>query len=207
MRQHGITLLELLVSISILGILATLAVPSFATFLANTRLRTVVDNLQSGLQVARMEALKRNETTAFLLLDSQNNWMVNRAYHASSNPTIDSASISRSGNGTVCAGGSATPASYQLQRNCGENQGVTVISNFNATNPGVLFDSQGRAWLLSGDTLPSYAAFDLCASNTSSKFAIAITAGGQTRSCDRSITSITDPRYCDPSIFPATAAC
>lgn len=206
-QQRGLTLLELLVTISILGVLATLAVPAFTTFMTNSRLRAVADNLQSGLHVARMEALKRNETTALLILDEQNNWMINRAYHATSNPTVDSASITRSANSTACAGGASTPASYQLRRSCGESQGVTLASNFSSTNPGVLFDSQGRAWLLSGDSLPSLATFELCASGASSQYSIAISAGGQARSCNRSISSATDPRYCDPSLFPATSSC
>jgi type IV fimbrial biogenesis protein FimT len=196
--QTGVTLLELLVAMVILGIMLSLALPSFSTFLANTRLRGVADNIQSGLQVARMEALKRNEPTAFLLLG--NNWMVNRAYNATTNPTVDQNSTSVANNqGTACSGSiTAAQQGYQIQRSCGENSGVTIATNFSSTmiKPNtVIFDAQGRA---SADV--SNPQIDLCAAGGSTqKYSILISTGGQLRMCDQSITTDTDMRHCDAS--------
>lgn len=186
--QMGVTLLELLVGMAILGLLLTLALPSFSTFLANTRLRSVADNIFSGLQLARMEALKRNEPTAFLLL-TNNNWMVNRAYHATANPLVDQNSTSVTANATACDGGATVTQSYQVQKSCGEGAGATVTPNFSPSNV-VNFDAQGRA--SAAATAPQ---IDISATGASSQLRILISAGGQMRLCDPNATA-TDPRNC-----------
>ncbi len=187
--QAGVTLLELLVAMAILGILLGLALPSFSTFLANTRVRAVADGLYSGLQIARMEALKRNEPTAFLLLDG-NNWMVNRAYNATANPGVAPASISATSNATACVGGETVKASYEIQKSCGEGSGVTVTTNFSPENV-VNFDSQGRA--SANATLPQ---IDISTTGATISLRILISAGGQMRLCDPSASG-NDPRNCN----------
>lgn len=47
--QHGLTLLELVVVIAILGIIASFAVPSFTSSIAQARLKLVVETLRSDL--------------------------------------------------------------------------------------------------------------------------------------------------------------
>lgn len=59
-RQHGFTMIELLVTIGIAGILMALAAPSFTTFIQNTRLSSTTQLLISDLNQARSEAIKRN---------------------------------------------------------------------------------------------------------------------------------------------------
>lgn len=185
-HQAGVTLIEMAVAMVILGILAGLALPSFSSYLAGTKVRAVADNLQSGLQTARMEALKRNNTTAFLLLgDTGNDWMVNLSEAASTNWQTTTA------NASACAGGSTVTATYQIQKSCGENGGVTVFANFSPSNY-VTFTPQGRA-----SAAVANPQIDLCAANTTSKYSIRIFSGGQLKICDRSITSSTDMRHCD----------
>ncbi|MDP2786657.1 MAG: GspH/FimT family pseudopilin [Pseudomonadota bacterium] len=59
--SSGVTLIELLISISILAILLTVAVPSFQTSIVNNRLGTYSNALFSSLILARSEAIKRNK--------------------------------------------------------------------------------------------------------------------------------------------------
>ena len=59
MRQIGFTLIELMVTIAILAIVLAIAIPSFGTLQAGTRLTTQVNDLVSVLSYARVEALKR----------------------------------------------------------------------------------------------------------------------------------------------------
>lgn len=56
----GFTLAELLVTITVIGILASLAVPSFREFIAAQRVKNASFNIMSALTLARSEALKRN---------------------------------------------------------------------------------------------------------------------------------------------------
>lgn len=61
----GFTLVELMVTIALLAFLLLVAYPTFATMLANLRVRAVADGVLSGLQYARGEALKRNQSITF----------------------------------------------------------------------------------------------------------------------------------------------
>ncbi|WP_374591406.1 GspH/FimT family pseudopilin [Aquabacterium sp.] len=63
LTARGFTLIELLVVMALLGILVTLAAPSFLQFQRNSRLRTVSMSLSSAITAARSEAMKRQRFT------------------------------------------------------------------------------------------------------------------------------------------------
>ena len=58
--MHGFTAVELAVVVTILVILGTIAMPSFADFTVNQRLRMAAYDLVADLTFARGEAVKRN---------------------------------------------------------------------------------------------------------------------------------------------------
>lgn len=61
MKKHsGFTLVELLIVLSIVGILITLGLPSTGTFLRGNQLVASTNELLSALHVARAEAIKTN---------------------------------------------------------------------------------------------------------------------------------------------------
>jgi type IV fimbrial biogenesis protein FimT len=68
--SRGFTLIELMVGVTIMAILLTLAVPNFANWIRNAGIRTGADAIVSGLQLARSEALKRNTIVRFQLTSS-----------------------------------------------------------------------------------------------------------------------------------------
>lgn len=61
-RRQGFTLFELMTSIAILGILTTLAVPSYRVFIVDSRLSAQTNLFLAALNLARSEAVKRNST-------------------------------------------------------------------------------------------------------------------------------------------------
>lgn len=60
-RKNGFTLLELIITIAIAGILATIAVPAFNNSIARSRLTSNTNQLVGALNLARAEAIDRGE--------------------------------------------------------------------------------------------------------------------------------------------------
>lgn len=71
-NAQGFTMIELMITIVILGILTSAALPSFREFLASQRIRSASFDFMSMISLARSEAIKRNNT-ATLNLDSVTN--------------------------------------------------------------------------------------------------------------------------------------
>lgn len=58
-RSSGFTMIELLITIAILGIIMAFAVPSFQTMIENNRVTSQANTLLSAINLARTEAIKR----------------------------------------------------------------------------------------------------------------------------------------------------
>jgi len=61
-RFGGFSLMEVIVVVSILGILAAIAVPSMRDLIASSKVRTAASDVYSSLIFARSEAIKRNSS-------------------------------------------------------------------------------------------------------------------------------------------------
>lgn len=69
-QRRGFSLIELLVGLAVMGLLMAAAAPAVGTWVANAKVRTVTDSLQTGLRVAQAEAARRYRQTVFFRTDS-----------------------------------------------------------------------------------------------------------------------------------------
>lgn len=58
-KQSGFTLVELMVTIAIAGILMSIAIPNFQTFILNSRISAQANDFIAAIGMARSEAIKR----------------------------------------------------------------------------------------------------------------------------------------------------
>lgn len=63
--QWGFTLIELIVTVMVVAVLTTIAVPSFRRLTLSNRLTTSANSVVDALNVARMAAVKRNTSVQF----------------------------------------------------------------------------------------------------------------------------------------------
>ena len=69
-RLSGFTLIELMMTMVIVGILVTLAAPSFNNFVLKSRVNSAATELQMSLLLARSEAAKRNSGVTITPVDT-----------------------------------------------------------------------------------------------------------------------------------------
>ena len=74
LRQRGLTLVELMVTLSVLVILLSTAVPSFIDMFERHRLVGAAEAVFTHLQFAKSESLKRNKTVKMGFQTSGNDW-------------------------------------------------------------------------------------------------------------------------------------
>ena len=85
-RQAGMTLIELMIGIVLLGILLALGAPTFSRWTQSSQIRNAAEAIHNGLMLARAEAVRRNTTVRFqfvttttgacALSDTGTNWVV-----------------------------------------------------------------------------------------------------------------------------------
>jgi len=72
--QRGFNLIEILVTLTVLGVLIALGAPSLAEFLQNQQIRAGAEAIVNGLQVARGEAIRRNLAVQAVLEPGSAGW-------------------------------------------------------------------------------------------------------------------------------------
>ena len=74
-REQGFTLVELLISVAVVGVLTLLALPGFNQWIANTKIRSTTESVLAGFQLARAEAVRLNRGVR-MTLNADTSWTV-----------------------------------------------------------------------------------------------------------------------------------
>jgi len=135
---RGVTLIELMIAVAVLGVLLSLALPSYRNWIQNTQIRTAAEAIQSGMQLARAEAVRRN-TTVKLVMGASTDWtvsVISPAEQIQARPAADSpnatVTVTPAGATTVTFSGLGrvtpnTPISNSIQQ-IDINTSVTIDS-------------------------------------------------------------------------------
>ena len=67
-QQRGFTVIEVIIAVTIAGLLLAAALPSAGTWIRNTKIRTAAESISNGLHHARNESVRRNQPVGFYLV-------------------------------------------------------------------------------------------------------------------------------------------
>jgi type IV fimbrial biogenesis protein FimT len=74
-RQSGVTLIELMIGLALVGLLGLMAVPAYQHWTRNAQIRNAAEGVLNGMQVARAEAVRRNVPVE-ISIDATGNWSI-----------------------------------------------------------------------------------------------------------------------------------
>lgn len=190
---RGMTLVELMVAITLLAILMLLAAPEFATWINNTRVRSVAESLQNGVRLAQAEAVRRNRTVAFFLTNAE--------------PSVAAVPAANGGNWgirTVAVVG--LDAVAEFVRGAAINEGSTgaagsgVVIATNPAAPAICFNAAGQQVTLAAEgCTAAETRYTVSRPGADRNLQIIVSIGGRVRMCDpNKVLSDTNPDGCPP---------
>ncbi|MFH2135737.1 MAG: GspH/FimT family pseudopilin [Pseudomonadota bacterium] len=200
--QLGMTLVEIMVAIAVVALLFAAAAPNFSSWMQNTRIRNVAESIQSGLHIAKSEAVHRNATTKFISCDASS-WAV----------LASSATAVASGT-TLCAGAINLTDGWEIVQSQGIDSASSDI-NLNFPQGVVAFNGLGRMISTpddpAGTATPAATAVDLNLSSANATctcpsgdcgFPVAVShsTSGTARCLRIKISNGGSFRMCDPAL-------
>jgi len=153
--MRGFTLLELLVTVVVVAILTTVAVPNFQRTIAVNRIVSDYNEILAGLTLARSEAIKRRTKVTFELAETSP-WAYQIKVAGVEEPIRQrSARDGRVSVTTTLSGSSLTFGALGTPANgssCPSGCRITLTSTYDGIDPRVLeVSSQGRVGRRDGD--------------------------------------------------------
>lgn len=203
--QRGMSLVELIIGLVIIGSLLALAAPNYTAWIQNTKVRTTAEAMLNGLQLARTEAVRRNTQIRFYLTDTLTAACV--ASTAGTNWIVsfdDPTGLCANGllNEALDAGDSAVSPAPRMIQVRGANEGSTGIT-VAADQSAIIFNGLGRITPVPAATINiniSNPTAGTCANVGGGGgpvrcMRVTVSTGGQIRLCDPARAS-TDPVGC-----------
>jgi type IV fimbrial biogenesis protein FimT len=189
-RQAGMTLIELMIGIVLLGILLALGAPTFSRWTQSSQIRNAAEAIHNGLMLARAEAVRRNTTVRFqfvttttgacALSDTGTNWVVSLDSPAGACDAAPSDNVAP----RIVQVRSAAEGS----RNAAVNAGGVSLITFNGT---------GQASVAATIAVTNPTGGACAAAGPMRCMEVRVATGGQIRMCDpaRALAAV-DPQGC-----------
>jgi type IV fimbrial biogenesis protein FimT len=172
--DRGFTLIELMISITVVGIVLMFGLPSYGTWLQNQQLRAASEGLLNGLQTARAEAIRRNLLVQIVVGPPGTGWSVTEAVSTAAIQTRVKEEGSPNAVLTVTPNTATTVTFTSLG---------SVAANLDASATASQFDISNAA---GGSCQPA---------GPMRCLRVVVSGGGSLRMCDPSV-SLPDPRGC-----------
>lgn|ERR1017187_5336545 len=205
----GFSLMELMIAITILGILIVLGMPSLSTAVERAKVNSMADFYLDGLRLARNGALQKSGASRFVLTpnaNGQQDWNVDWCFPTSVNP-CDNTGTARWSTTTTAGSGDTNAAnpSFSVFRSASSQPPTDKVST--TLTPGdaltIYYNAQG--WVNTGvQPFLRQLRFDADASFNSDPampvvrpVAIAINLSGMAERCDP-LVAAADSRACSP---------
>ncbi len=191
-RQKGMSMVELLTVMTILGILIVAVAPSISAQLRAAQVRNAADAMMSGIQRARTEAIRRNERVQFSLVSDLTD---NCALSATAGSWVVSLD-NPVGNCDTPAADDTSPRIIAVHSATDGNVTAQISatqSNYTTAAPTIIFNAFGRPI----DTNQmARMVFSSSVNPTENRtYRVEISPTGGVRMCDTQVTS-DDPRRC-----------
>jgi type IV fimbrial biogenesis protein FimT len=192
-----VTLIELMVTISVLALVLLAVAPSVGAWLGSTQIRNVASSIQTGLQRARSEAVRRNEPVRFSLVSLADSAVMD-----------DSCTLSQAGvswvvslddpEGECAAAPSDTESPRIVDKRAGGIGGknVTVVARTTGgvAASAVVFNGFGR--VIGTDAIGVIDVDHVTPGEDYRALRLVLGAGGTVRMCDPKVADADDPRRC-----------
>jgi len=194
MRQRGFTMIELLITMALIGMTLAVGIPNFARYMQNTQNRTAAESILNGLQLARSEAVKRSTQVRFELTDATGKvaWNVGCLTVTDDCPAnigeyngLEGNRNSRVGVSTAAVASPPPANQYAVALEPGAEMD-------GATPAGVTFNSMGR---VIGAAITRIDVVALEQAEVK-RYVLTIAPGGQIRMCDPTLAYANSPQGC-----------
>jgi len=197
--QSGMSLIEVLIGLVIMGILIAIGLPNMAIWLNNSQIRTAGETMLAGLTLARVEAVRRNQIVRFQMVSDLTSGCVITQSGTSWVVSLDNPA------GACAQAPSDTAAPRIIQTRSG-SEGTPRAVVAAATAGTVHFNGLGRVTSPGGalnmtQLVISNPTGGACENPDGSGgpmrcLRIDISIGGEARMCDPAVSDATDPRKC-----------
>lgn len=200
LKPSGFTLVELVITMAVLATILAVVVPSAGTWLDNTRIRNAADSLQTGLQTARSEAIRRNENVSLWLVSLASPGILDNSCTLSGSSGSWVVSVTSPASGCANPPSNSTAPRIVTARPIGDSGGLVSVSALQSdgTTAGttVTFNGFGRVT----NTSDAIRRIDIGGPKTNTdyrKLRLVVSSSGSVRMCDPQLPSDSqDPRKC-----------